>query len=254
MRDLIFQGIVVLLPFFYGVGIEACPKDFRDTPRYRRWALICGAVFSLVTFCELGYERHKSTAERETAVENSAAKTAAILGKQYAASDAAQKLKIGELEGFIQSQGKDVRDVMKSTAANTEQLRLLREQNETGKQKRQTVIDEINNRIKRTGLVFDTCRSVGPPGSGGSHPEGCNSIGSYWITEVRGYILGSLGQTYADRFDQAGNPTHLASAPRLALDPRSAPLIELQVREVESRVDALKEFVKELENNSLKSL
>jgi hypothetical protein len=250
MRDLIFQGIVVLLPFFYGVGIEACPKEFRETSRYRRWVLICGALFSLITFCELGYERHKSTAERETAVEDSAAKTAAILGKQYAASDASQKLKIGELEGFIQSQGKDVRDVKKYTVANTAQIHALWEQNETGKQKRDALIDLIKKRIDRGVWVLSVCANVGPRGSGGVTLRQCVEGADSWTSEATGLLYGSLGPLYVDRFagavpTQLGGPSH-GSDPRLELDPDSFSQWSQTIHEMDGRVNILKEFVKEL--------
>jgi hypothetical protein len=250
MRDLIFQGVVVLLPFFYGVGIEACPKEFRDTVRYRRWVLICGALFSLITFCELGYERHKSTAERETAVEESAAKTAAILGKQYAASDASQKLRIGELEGFIQSQGKDVRDVKKYTVASTAEIHALFEQNQTGKQKRQDVKEQLRRYVGMSNMVLGTCRTVSPPGRGGTSAQVCINDARAWTFGATGYISGSLGELHLNRFDRAGlrgnaeTPQGTGGDP--SLDPNTASEVYWAIHEVKAKVDVLQEFIKEL--------
>jgi hypothetical protein len=249
MRDLILQGVVVLLPFLYGVGIEACPKEFRETVRYRRWVLICGALFSLITFCELGYERHKSTAERETAVEESAAKTAAILGKQYAASDASQKLRIGELEGFIQSQGKDVRDVKKYTVASTAEIHALFEQNQTGKQKRQDVKDQLHQYLGMSTSVFGQCNSVSPPNRGGANAQVCINDARAWIFGTTAYISGSLGELYVHRFVQAGSQ-HNADTPVSGVDSNLDPYTRSEVYwaiiEVKAKADVLQEFIKEL--------
>jgi len=242
MLDTFYQWLVVLLPFVFAVGIELCSKNFRETRRYRVAVLISGIVFSAITYVEMEHERRKSVAEQVAAIQDTSERVAtktsagvsAVLGAQFAETVAAVHQQTGE----VRNMGK--------------QLKLLWEHTDTGEQKRQTLIDGISKRTKWANTIFDICRSAGPPGSGGSHPEECTNMISLWTTEVRGYISESLGQTYVNRFEQAGNPTHLASAPRLGLDPRSAPLIELQVREVESRVDALKEFVKELANNSVK--
>jgi hypothetical protein len=233
-----FQWLILVLPFVLTASMGLWPKRF-ERPLYR-WAVVIFCVlFSAGAYIENKHEGRKAAAAiKETAVQTSARVTA-DLTKQYADTVAAQAQKIGELEGFIQSQGKDVREVKKYTVA-------IWQHTDTGEQKRKSAIQYINERILQAGSILKYSSSVGPHGSGGSPPEQFLEMANRWTTVVQSYLLGSLGQSYADRFNQAGYPGHIASTPRTSLDSKSASQIELQVRLLEAGQDTLKEFVDEL--------
>lgn len=232
------QWLLIILPVALGAAMGSWPKRFEKVG-YRIAVGVFCVLYSVGAYIEMKHEGRKAeTAIKETAVQTSARVTSELT-KQYAATVTAQGQQIGELEGYLQSQGKDVRDVKKFTAA-------IWERTDTGVQNRKNAIEYINERIKQANSILRYSTTVGPPGSGGNSAEDFVEKALSWTTAVGGYLLGRLGQMYADRFFQAGYPGHMASTPRTELDPKSASRIELQVRQVESRVDTLKQFVEEL--------
>jgi hypothetical protein len=180
----------------------------------------------------LEHERRKAATDLEAAIQKTsvrvATRTAAsvsdILGRQFADT-------VAELQSM-----------KKVAAASATEVHAIWEDTQSGKQKRKTLINYLNARILQATGILDYGSSVGPPGSGGSPAQYFTEQALNWTTIVGAYLLGSLGQSYADRFDQA----RLASTPRTSLDPKSASRIEIQVRELEAKMDTLKQFVKEL--------
>jgi hypothetical protein len=241
MLDTFYQWLLFVLPLVLAAALGLWPKRF-ETAGYR-WAVVIFCVlFSAGAYLQMTHESRKAAADRNTAIKETA--------KQYADTVQSQALKIGELEGYIQSQGKDVRDVVKYTAANAARLNALWEETQTGKQKRQNVIDEINKRIDRGVWALSVCANVGPRGSGGVSLRQCVESADSWTSEATGLLYGSLGPLYVDRFmsavpTQLGGPSH-GSDPRLELDPQSFSQWSQTVHEMEGKVNVLKEFVKEL--------
>jgi hypothetical protein len=164
MLDTFYPALVSVVTIALGLAPGLWPEQFKRWP-YRIAAGICAILLGLGTYAVMEHERRtaesKAVKDREAAIQETSVRVAAstsasvadVLGRPFAETVA------------------EVRGMRKETVASTAEVHALVAETRTGKQKRQTVIDEINNRIKRTGLIFDICRSAGPPGSGGSHPE-----------------------------------------------------------------------------------
>jgi hypothetical protein len=106
----------------------------------------------------VGIPKTKNTAAevKENGIETSA-RVLAELTKQYAETVSSQAQKIGELEGFIQSQGKDVRDVKKYTVASAAEVHALFEGTQTGKQKRHDLKERLNAYANSSSGAFGQC-------------------------------------------------------------------------------------------------
>jgi hypothetical protein len=125
MSDTFYQALVPLLPLVFAVGIEACGKNLRDTRRYRIGVIVCGILFSAITYAEMECERRKAIVEREAAIQETSERVATrtsasvsdVLGRQFAET-------VGE-----------VRNMRSATVANTAQVHALWEETQTGKQK-----------------------------------------------------------------------------------------------------------------------
>ncbi len=195
MLDTLALIIVGLLPFIYSVIIEVFPKEFRETPAYRKTVIIFGVVFSTFTFLELVHEQHKAEAQRNAAVEETSARVAALtsdkVGERYDRTVRDQGNQIAELELKINSEGENLKGIKKDSSANAKKLEALWEESQAGKKKRQDVIDELQKRILRSGYALADCRTAGPVGSGGTRPEFCKKASTEWTGETAGYILGA---------------------------------------------------------------
>jgi|GEM_PF-6912461 len=202
------QWLLIVLPVALGAAMGSWPKRFEKVG-YRIAVGIFCVLYSVGTYVEIVKEKKAAADVKQNGIDTPA-RVSAELTKQYTDTVASQALKIAELEGIIQSQSKNVRDVKKNTVA-------IWKQTDTGKQKRKNVIEYANERIKQADSILKYSSSVGLPGSGGSPAEQFTEKTLRWTTEVGGYLLGSLGQSCADRFNQAGYPGHVASTPRTGI-------------------------------------
>jgi hypothetical protein len=135
------QWLLIVLPVALGAAMGSWPKRFEKVG-YRIAVGIFCVLYSVGTHVEIVKEKKKAAADVKQNGIDTSARVSAELTKQYADTVASQALKIGELEGIIQPQGKNVRDVKKNTVA-------IWEQTDTGKQNRKNVIEYANERINR---------------------------------------------------------------------------------------------------------
>jgi hypothetical protein len=252
MSDTFYQALVPLLPLVFAVAIEACSKAFRDTRRYRIGVIVCGILFSAITYAEMERERRtaerkaaveqrKATAEREAAVEDTSVRVAArtsatvsdVLGRQFAENVA------------------EIRNMKKYTVASAAEVHALLAKTETGEQKRQKVKEDLNRYIGMNNFVLGSCSTVSPPGHGGSSPQVCIDSSREWKSITLGYISGGLGELYLHRFDQAGvrrgdeaPPTGIGVDTNL--DPYTRSEVVWAIYELKAKADVLREFIKEL--------
>jgi hypothetical protein len=116
-----------------------------------------------------------------------------------------------------------------------------------GKQNIEKIETQIKRQIDTGGGVLGKCSSVSPFGQGGIPAHVCLDEIDSWTSRTQSYVLGSLGESYAARFDEAGFPNNLKSKRETPLDPRSLSQIEIRVLATETRINALKQFIGELE-------
>jgi hypothetical protein len=246
MLETLLGWVVVLLPLLFGVAVESFRKDFRETTRYRWGVWIFALITSVFIFFEMNHERHKAESERATAIQDTATRVSSTLSKQYSETVIAQKLEIQGLEAQIKSQSLDVKDIKKDSITNAAQLRLLWEETQAGKQKRQVVIDKLKLFVERSKMPYGKCMSVGPVGSGGIRPLECLEVIGGWTRDVQSYVSGSLGEAYEQRFIEAAYPANVKDHTSAAMDGRTASEIERPLRELDSEVAILKQFIKEI--------
>lgn len=195
MSDTFYQALVPLLPLVFAVGIEVCGKSFRETRRYRIGVIVCGFLISVITYADMERERRKAIVEREAAIQETSERVAtrtsvnvsAVLGKQFAETVA------------------EVRSMRQATVASTAEVHALFAETQTGKQKRQKVKENLNRYIGMNNSVTGPCHNTSPPGRGGTSAQICIDSAREWISMATGYISGSLGELYVNRFYQAGS-------------------------------------------------
>jgi hypothetical protein len=156
MPDTFYQWLLIVLPVALGAAMGSWPKRFEKVG-YRIAVGIFCVLYSVGTYIEMMHEKKNTAAEvQENGIETSA-RVSAELTKQYAETVSSQAQKIGELEGFIQSQGKDVRDVKKYTVASAAEVHALFEGTQTGKQKRQDLKERLNAYANSSSGAFGQC-------------------------------------------------------------------------------------------------
>jgi hypothetical protein len=248
MLDTFYPALVSFVTIALGLAPGLWPDRFKKRP-YQITAVICAILLGIGTYAVMDRDRRKAAVEREEVIQETSVRVSADLTKQYANTVSTQAQKIGELEGFIQSQGKDVRDVKKYTVASTTEIHALFEQNQTGKQKRQEVKDQLNRYVGMNNSARGRCRTVSSPGRGGISPENCIDSAREWISMATGYISGSLGELYLNRFYQAGS-RHNGDPPAIGIDPNLDPYIRAELArtmyELEAKANVIEEFIKEL--------
>lgn len=164
-------------------------------------------------------ERRKSTREREAAIQETSVRVSAstsasvadVLGRQFAEN-------VGE-----------VRNLRQAIVANTGRLNALWEESQSGKQKRQDVRDRLNGYVGMSNSVFGLCHAVGPPNHGETSAQVCLDDARQWTSSVAGYISGSLGDLYLNRFEPAGLPNNSEVAQLTGIDSNLDARIAAQV-------------------------
>jgi hypothetical protein len=241
MSDTLYQSLVPLLPLIFAVGIEVCGKSFRETRRYRAAVLVCGFLFSAITYAEMERERRKAIVEREAAIQETSERVAVrtsasvsdVLGRQFAETLS------------------EVRNMKLATIASTAEVHALFAETQTGKQKRQDVKEQLRRYVGMSNWVLVTCKTVSPPGRGGTNAQVCINDARAWVLGPTGYISGSLGELYLNRFGQAGLPGNTETPSVTGVDPtldrNTASEVYWAIHELEAKINVLNEFIKELD-------
>jgi hypothetical protein len=254
MSDIFYPALVSFVTIALGLAPGLWPERFRRRP-YQITAVICAILLGLGTYAVMDHDRRKAedqrqqdqrkaAVEREGVIQETSVRVSAELTKQYANTVSSQAQKIGELEGYIQSQGKDVRDVKKYTVA-------IWQRDQTDEQKKQEVKENLDRYIGMNNFVLGPCGQVGPPGHGGTSPQVCIDSSREWKSITLGYISGSLGKLYVDRFVKAGvrrgdeaPPTGIGVDTNL--DPYTRSEVVWAMYELKAKADVLREFIREL--------
>jgi hypothetical protein len=223
------------------MGAVAALMVFREKPN--RWEKATWSI--LVTVLMVTEIQNIYTTDREQSA--TFLKISQALDKTKDGLDAT-KLGIEAAAKRIEDANSGIRHVSGEVDAYGPEIqKLYDELGPNGKQKIEKIEKQISNQIEASRRVLGKCSSVSPPGQGGSRAQWCLDDIERWNSTARSYILGSLGESYENRFDGAGSRDNLKSKPETTLDSQSSSEIEIPVLQTEARVNVLKQFVTELE-------
>jgi hypothetical protein len=259
MLDTLYPALVAFVTIALGLAPGLWPEQFKRRP-YQITVGICAILLGLGTYAVMEHERRKSARERaeekhQAEVDREAEQRKAAIDREAAIQETSARVSASTVASVSDVLGRqfaktlsEVRGMRKDTVASAAEVHAIWQRDQTGEQKRQDIRDRLQGYASASGSPSLKCSMVSAPGRGGTSAQSCIDDARAWIEGTTGYISGSLGEKYVSRFRQAGARGN-SEAPNLEpsyLDPNIAVRVYWARHELEAKVDALKEFIKEL--------